>query len=286
MSVKESSATALVRFTGLGIICFNKDLQRGEIAAIRDNKHLLTVKIQQPVFEEAGGNDLLLYKDIATYQNLPKDDVQIEIKALGKPAVKGYEIYHGVDFDRLDSADVNDFRWIVNMNTLHGDTVLSATALSPIAQRRHPITKIYVGNGLFYTHKLDTELFFEKVEKDASGTATRREVFGNVAETIGVKIESEEVSFTIRIGDREETQSLKRIDGLPFRIEIKNMDYSEDAVYSDMADYYGYLSSPTGQQFDLTPIIEDAGTAHGGAVNHKQFCHPVGSDDLATIDEL
>ena len=33
MSVQESSATALVRFTGLGIICFNQDRQRGEIGA-------------------------------------------------------------------------------------------------------------------------------------------------------------------------------------------------------------------------------------------------------------
>jgi hypothetical protein len=31
MSVNESSATALVRFTGLGILCFNRERQGGEI---------------------------------------------------------------------------------------------------------------------------------------------------------------------------------------------------------------------------------------------------------------
>jgi hypothetical protein len=281
MSVKESSATALVRFTGLGIICFNKDLRRGEIAAIRDNKHLLSVKIQQPVFKEGGGNDLIIYQDIATYENLPKEDVRIKIKALGKPAIEGYEIYQSGDFDRLDSANVNDFRWIVNMNTLHDDTALSVTS-----ERRHPVTKIYIGNGLFYTHKLDTNMFFEKVEKNGNGTATQREVFGNVAETIGVKIEGEEVEFTIRTGDKEETHSLKRVHGLPFRIEIKNMDYDANAVYSDMPDYYGYLSSPSGKQFDLTPIIEDGGESLGGSINQKQFCHPVVSDDLPSVDGL
>lgn len=282
MSIKESSATVLVRFTGLGIICFNSDRQRGEIAAIRDDKHLLSIKIQQPVYQEGSGNDLILYEDIATYEKLPKDDVQLEIKARGIPAIKGYEIYQNGDFDRLTSADINDFRWIVDMNTLHGDT-----ALSPTAKGRHPLTKIYIGNGLFYTHKLDTELCFEKEEKDASGKAKQREVFGNVAETIGVKIEGDEVDFTIRIGDREETQSLKRVDGLPFKIEIKNMDYNENAVYSDMADYYGYLSSPNGHCFDLIPIFEDAGrvTAEGKAVNIKQFCHPVASS-VSSIDEL
>lgn len=277
MSVIESTATALVRFTGLGIICFNQDLQRGEIAAIRDNKHSLSIKIQRPIYQDGCENDLVVYQDIATYQKLPKDDVRIEIKALGQPAIEGYEVYKSGDFDRLDSADVNDFRWIVNVNDLHGDA-----ALRPTAEGRHPLAKIYIGNGLFYTHKLDRNLFFEKVETDATGKPTEREVFGNVGETIGVKIEGEEVGFTIRIGDTEETHSLKRIEGLPFKIEIKNMDYSTDAVYSDMADYYTYLACPNGKQFDLAPIVEDGG---GECVNQIQFCHPIGTD-LKSIDEL
>lgn len=280
MPIQESTATALVRFTGLGIICFNKDRHRGEIAAIRDNKHTLSVRIQKPVFQEGSGTDAVAYQDVATYQQLPKDNVQIEITAQGKPAIDGYEIYEPGDFDRLDSADVNDFRWVVNMNALHDQTILN-----PTAEARYPIAKIYIGNGLFYAHKLDRNLFFEKVEKDANGTATNREVFGNVAETIGVKIEGEEVNFTIRIGGNEETHSLKRLHGLPYRIEVKNMDYSENAVYSDMADYYRYLSSPQGTQVHLAPIVEDGGTTAEG-VNHIDFCHPIGSDDLGTIDDL
>jgi hypothetical protein len=282
MPVKESSATALVRFTGLGIICFNQDRQRGEIATIRDHKHLLTIKIQQPVYQDGGGNDLIVYQDIATYQQLPKDEVQIEIKAQGNPAIEGFEIYQSGDFDRLDSADLNDFRWIVNMNTLHDDT-----DLGPALEERHPVSKIYIGNGLFYTHKLDTNLFFEKVEKDAGGAATQREVFGNVAETIGVKLEGDEVIFTIRSGAEEKTHTLRRVEGLPFKIEIKNMDYSENAVYSDMADYYKYLSSPNGKQFDLSPIVEETSgeTNGGGSINQKTYCHPVASN-LSSIDQL
>lgn len=281
MSVNESSATALVRFTGLGIVCFNKERQRGEIAVIRDNKHTLSIKIQKPVFQEGADKDIIVYQDIATYENLPKDGVQIEIKAAGEPAIKGYEIYESGNFDRLETADANDFRWIVNMDSLHGDT-----ALSPTKEQHYPLTKLYLSNGLFYTHKLDTNLFFAKVEKDASGTATQREAFGNVGETIGVKIEGAEVSFTIRIGDREETQSLKRVPDLPFRIEIKNMDYSTGAVSSDMPDYYKYLSSPSGKQFDLDPIVEDDGTG-GGAISQEDFCHPInGGGGLSSIDEL
>lgn len=272
MSVKEGSATALVRFTGLGIICFNKDRQRGEIAVVRDHKHLLSVRIQQPIFKEGSG-DTIVYQDIATYEKLPKEDVQIEIKSVGNPAIAGYEIYQSGEFDRLDSADLNDFRWIVNMSALHGDA-----ALTKSAERSHPLTKISIANGFYYTHKLDTNLFFERVETDALGSARNREVFGNVGETIGVKIEGDAVSFTIRIGGAEETHMLQRVEGLPFKIEIKNMDYNEDAVYSDMADYYTYVSSPDGTHFDLAPIIEEGGAA-GGAVNQKQYCHPVVVDD-------
>lgn len=280
MALHESSATALVRFTGLGIVCFNKEQQRGEIAAIRDNKHKLTIKIQKPVYQDGVDMDIIAYQDIATYPDLPKDGVQLEVKAVSAP-IKGYEIYQSGDFDRLDSADVNDFRWVVNMNHLHGDAVLA-----PTAEEKPPLAKIYIGNGLFYTHKLDTNLFFEKVEKDAQGAATQREIFGSVAETIGVKIEGDEVAFTIRIGDKEESHSLQRIDGLPYRIEIANMDHSENAVYSDMPDYYRYLATAGGNQFDLSPVVENDGLATAEGVNTREFCHPIGSDDLRTIDDL
>jgi hypothetical protein len=279
MSINESSATALIRFTGLGIVCFNKDKQRGEVGVIRDNKHKLSIKIQRAIFQESDGNDVLRFEDIAAYQDLPKEDVEIEIKAAGQPAIAGYEIYQSGEFDRLNSTDPNDFRWVVNMNSLHGET-----SLAPGTETRYPLTKLYINNGLFYAHKLDTNLFFEKVGKDASGQATEPETFGNVAETIGVKIEGDEVSFTIRIAGKEETHSLKRIDGLPFRIEIKNMDYDANAVYSDMPDYYKYLASPTGERFDLSPVVEEG--ADGGTISSTDFCHPIVVDDPPSIDAL
>jgi hypothetical protein len=272
MPVQESSATALVRFTGLGIISFNKEQGRGEVAVIRDNKHTLTVRIQAPVFQDGADQDIVVYQDVATYEKLPKDDVRIEINAIGNATIEGYEIYRGGEFERLDSPDPNDFRWIVNMNTLHADTSLVSGR-----EDRDPLTRISVSNGLFYTHKLDTKLFFEKVETDAKGDV-RREVFGNVAETVGVKIEGDSVKFTIRIGDREETHMLKRVEGLPFRIEIKNMDYSDNAVYSDMPDYYKYVSPAGGDRVELVPIVEDEG-AGGGSVNQIEFCHPIVVDD-------
>jgi hypothetical protein len=280
MPIKESSAALLVRFTGLGIVCFNQQRRRGEIAAIRDTKHLFSARLQRPVYADGAERDLITYQDVAVYRDLPKEDVRIEIKALSGAAIEGYEIYQRGNFDRLNAADVNDFRWIVRMEALHGDAPLSPTGQSP-----YPLSKIYIENGFFYTHKLATDFFFEKVKTGAGGAA-QREAFGSVGETVGVKIDADEVSLRISVGAREESHTLKHVDGLPYRLEILNMDYSEDAVYSDMADYYGYLSSPTGERFDLSPVLEDdAETAGGGSFNQKQFCHPI-TTDLPTIDEL
>ena len=285
MPLNESSATALVRITGLAIVCFNEEQRRGEVALVRDDKHTLSVKLQRPVFQEGGGGDLVVYQDVASYHNLPKEGVRIEIKSAGAGAAEGYEVYTGGgEFDRLDSPDPRDFRWIVHMDSLHGGARLRPTGHGP-----HPLTGLYISGGRFYTHKLDTELFFEKVEKDPAGRELGREVFGNVGETVGVTLGGEEVVFKLSVGGREESHTLRRVEGLPFRIEVKNMDYSPNAVYSDMPDYYGYLASPDGTEFDLAPMKEegqDGGAqAAGGAINQREFCHPVAAD-LDSIEQL
>ena len=125
----------------------------------------------------------------------------------GKSAINGYEIYQAKDeFDRLNSDDTNDFRWIVNMANLHGEKLTASKS-----ENRYPISKLFIENGLFYVHKLDTDLFFEKVEKDADGNEKNREILGNVAETIGVKIESDEVVFKIKIELRGTMDSIGQV---------------------------------------------------------------------------
>lgn len=279
MPIHESSATALVRFTGLGIICFNEDRGRGEIGIVRDKNHTLTIKIQRPTFKEGADADVIVYEDVAVYENLPKKNVEIEITS-EQPAIEGYEIYQSGNFSRLDATDPNDFRWIVNFEELHGNAPLVKGSEAD----RYPLTKLYINNGLFYTYRLDEKLFFEKVTKDAEGA---REPFGNIAETIGAKIEAETVNVTVRIDGREEKHSLKRVAGLPGRIQIDNMDYSAKAVYSDMPDYYRYRTVSSGPQVELAPVFEGGGQqrVEGGAVNQDDFCHPTFMN-VPSLDEL
>lgn len=281
MSIIESAANTLVRFTGLGIVCFNETQRRGEIAVLRDERHTLSLKIQQPQYLDGAEKDVVVYKNLAVYENLPKEGVEIEIKAAANPAISGFEIYHADEnFNRPGGKDVNDFRWIVDFNELHGDRLVVQNG-----EDKYPFTKLFIADGLFYTHKLDTELYFEKIRKDESGNLQNREAFGNVAETIGVKIEADQVLFRIKYDGTDETQILEKVNGLPYRIEIMNMDYNEDADYSDLPDYYKYLAVSDDEKFELEPVIDEDDDEIGGGVSGKRFCHPIKAE-IDTIEKL
>ena len=268
-SIQENSATALVKLTGLAIICLNQQAKRCEIGAIRDNKHQLTIEVRQP-----GGATVALYK------NLPPQDVRVEIKTKDAP-VAGYQVYQKGTFNRQAANDPNDFRWLVDMQSLHG-SILGVTS----GKRRHPLTKIYIDSGLLYTHKLDHHLVFEKVTKPANSLASSPQPYGRVAKTMGAQIDGAEVSITVQIGTNPpQTHVLPRIPNHPAQIEIKNIDYNLGATTSDMPDYYRYLASPNGTQVELrrsggqTPIIG------GKGLNQENFCHPV-VFPLPSIDQL
>jgi hypothetical protein len=61
------------------------------------------------------------------------------------------------------------------------------------------------------------------------------------------------------------------------------MDHSANAVYSDMPDYYKYMTSLDGNRFDLTPVTEDG---DGESVNQLEFCHPIVIDAPPSINAL
>ncbi|HMS41296.1 MAG TPA: hypothetical protein PKE69_13785 [Pyrinomonadaceae bacterium] len=272
MSVTESTATALVRFTGMGIVNFSKSRNRGEIEVVRDGKHTLNVKIQKPVFKDGLERDVIVYEDVKVYENLPAEGVEISISTSDDSAVKGFEVYRSENFDRLTSEDFNYYNWVVSLENLHGENLVKDTKTDAF-----PTSNITIENGFYYAHKLDTNLFFEKIEKDAEGKEIAREVFGNVAETVGVKLEADEVVFTIKIGDTQDVHTFPRVHGLPVRIEIVNMDYNEDAVYSDMPEYYKYFADSSGTSFELEISQEnsDSERLRGGSAKGTAFCHPI-----------
>lgn len=269
MPIRESSATALVRCTGLAMICYKKD-QRCEIGFIRDDAHVLTFKILRPFYQD-GTNDVVTYRAVVLYGELPNDNVHVEIRAQGA-SIAGCQIHHDPGFERLSSNDPSDFGWLVNFDELYGESTLSPTSRQP-----YSLARVNILNGLLYTHQLDEQLVFEKVRKDANGKEGKPEGFGRVAETLGARLDGDEVTLNIRIGDMEATHSLPRVAGLPYIIELSNVDPTPDAAYSDMPVYDQYMASPSGEQFELRPVWQ--------AKNQQDFCHPV-VFPLESLDQL
>lgn len=273
MPITKSSTTAFINVRGLGIICFNPQKKRCETAIIRNAEHTLTVNVYKPTFIDGGSSDKLGYTPIFNRKITELEDISIEISGIGNPKIDGFELFQNGDFNRLNGeSDENDLRWILNLEgeEMHGSN-LSKNEQFSLAEKP-PVTRLYISNGLFYAvMPNDKDLpdfpFFRKndpfrnVEED----------FGYIAETLGVNIESDEVVFKLNIGITENTLSLPKIDGIPYKIEITNVDENPDAPLSDLPICYKFLSSNDGMEFDLKPLEQN--TADGKPVRGKQYCH-------------
>jgi hypothetical protein len=279
MPVKENSATALVRVRGLGIVCFNRFKNRGEMGLLRDGKHTLSLKISKPVFIEEATSDTVSYDDIVTYESLDPLSTEIEISGEGNSTVNGYEIFMGEKFDRLNAEDndPNDFRWIVRMESeeLHGGALVRNDDVA--ARSQIQVSQLFVSNALFYTNDINENLVFEKIKKEAGGKEVGREDFGFIAETVGAKIESEFVRVRIKTGGEEHIHVFPRVIGSPVKIEVNNIDFNSKSIVSDMPDYYRFLKDESGVEFDLNNVNND-GQAAGDSTTGDDFCHIIWSD--------
>lgn len=273
MPITKSLTTAFINVRGLGIICFNPQKKRCETAIIRNSDHKLTVNVYKPTFIDGGSMDRLGYTSIFSREITELEDVSFEISGVGNPKTDGFELFENGDFDRLNGEnDENDLRWILNLEgeEMHQSS-LSKNQQFSFAEKP-PVTKLYISNGLFYAvmpndNALPEFPFFRKndpyrnVEED----------FGYIAETLGINIDSDEVVFKLKIGTVENTLSLPKIEGIPYKIEITNVDEKPEAPLSDLPICYKFLSPTDGMQFDLKALEQN--TADGKPVRGKQYCH-------------
>ena len=91
-------------------------------------------------------------------------------------------------------------------------------AAQPHCQSPYPLSKIYIENGFFYTHKLATNFFFEKVKAGAGGAGAARSLRQRVRDRRRQARRGRGQPPHRSVGDREESHTLKRVDGLPYRL--------------------------------------------------------------------
>lgn len=205
MPIDTSSAAAIVRFSGLGVLCFNDGA--AENLFLHEAGHTLTVEIFKPLVarirsfystrsEEAAGLATFKqfpyargtrgepldawYKRVAVYDDIdvsqldtpdggPPLDVSVDISAEGTPAMASVGKYPpvAVPFDRVnDIGDENDFKWIVNVTASR----LTGTPTHPLTTSV-PTSRLNIRNAMFYTHSRAADenhvLYkYKRVERD------------------------------------------------------------------------------------------------------------------------
>lgn len=237
-----------------------------------------------------------IFKKVVSYSFFDNKNVEIEIKGIGKPIVDGYRIFQNKEmesFIRDETADVEDFRWIVDLEgeELHNEPVLPL--FKTTKSKSMELSKLFIENGEFYTHDMSRNEFHKVNELNKEDSK-----FGKIANTIGAKIEAEVVSLEISVNGEKHKHLLPENIGFPYIIEVANVETSQgNEEISDMVDYYNVLQLPQGKAIfnfvteeDLQkPFIADENgnpIPTGDPTNFKVFCHLVYAGKSQTIENL
>jgi hypothetical protein len=276
MSIDLSSATAIVKFMGLGIMCFNEKMKRCETLFIHDKNHKPVIKVY--LMEDLGTTNMKKTDGKNTepklsYFYLPtsgitndneKNTLTIEISGVGNCEIDGYTKYNTANFDRrsLDS-DLNDYGWVVN---LERDNLLGDGEKKRKKNKdKTETSKFYISNGEFFTYKLvlpdskqknvkDPQLFHQRklhvIQDEKSQTETiEHSEFGYVADYVGARINADFIKIKIKVGEEEHMHLLPKRK-VPYLIQVDNA-LSGGGSVSDMDIYQGFWGINDPKQVDL-----------------------------------
>jgi hypothetical protein len=307
MPIDTSSAAAVVRFSGLGVLRFNRDRTLAENLFLHEAGHTVTVEIFKPLVarlktffsqnpEEATGlatfrrfpddnEPCPLYKRVAVYEDIDVSqmdtnngplDVCIDVSGEGYTERNGVETFEPAPFDRLaGEGDENDFRWIVNVTAagLLG-TPVPTTAQNSEITTSVPTTRLKIRNAEFYTHSRaangQTPYVYQQVEDVLPGgprALSTIRPFGMINDEIGARIDAEKVRVEVTIGTEAHTHILPKLE-MPYVIYIKN----NAAVSGSDMPIYKKLYETTGPTFDLL-TNEELGLMEGSStITGREFC--------------
>jgi hypothetical protein len=283
-------ATAIVKFTGLGMVCANEGEENIlETLFVHAKQHKLDVKIRKA--KKIGHSATQEVETIATIttEDFVKEEnfwlhsqVRISISSeLGETSkYRGLRLYKNDDFDRSEKSDPNDFGWLINLNR---DRLLGEEEIyQPIANTDFPRSLMTIENCLIYTEKLardkeDVEeiKFIRVIDSGNSAVSERGELkeqkFGKVADWLGAAVFGSAVTLTIEIGGVVREFYLPKSEN-PYIIEISNV--AED-MESDMDVYRTFWAIEGNRQFNLMTDFEIdriLGARHGESVGVRKTC--------------
>jgi len=322
MPIVTSSAAAIVRFSGLGVLCFNGDT--AENLFLHEAGHTLTVEIFEPLLarlkdfydsnpEEAEGlatvrrfpddpNTGKLYKRLTLYEDLDATQLdtngvpkEIYIKVTGdlNPALSAVEPFEGTPGEFVRTAPgnhENDFRWMVNVTRagLMGPLTMGCTVSGAVPTN----SLLEIKNAMFYTETLaanenDVPLVFKKVANVPSGTPDfiGAPIFGKIADEIGAMIDADRVKVEVKIGNEVHTHLLPKIAGHPYIIYIKN---NAAVSESDMPLYKKLWNTtdPPRDTFDLLTEAETQLMGESSTITGREFCSGIFAECPSSVGDF
>lgn len=323
MSLDINSAAAIVRFKGLGILCFNEALARAENLFIHKNDHKLLLEIYAPVSAE--DNDKLIadnvkegdkprlrlfndywYEQYAAYPSFQgTDDVTpmtIEVRGIGNPDVAGYAKYTPDDFHRdILNDDVNDLRWIVDPVS---DGIFPSHGLLTIGDPEAAVSRLYINNATFYTATIPgfkkgaatvdtTAINFRKVALLDDGAAEHvifeayqnAAPFGPIGEEIGAGIDADAVQLMVTVGTEAHTHIFPRIH-MPIVIYLNNS--ATTTPESDIPVYRNFWGPSSEPTFNLIEeeVIKTTLDPAVDPVSGTEMCYGIVTEEPPCIEAL
>lgn len=302
-------ATALVHFTGLGMVCANEPEEKLETMFIHAKKHKLNIEISKVTkivdgrVEEQEFMNSLTYEDFLLEQNFwHHSQIKISISSeLGKSSkYRGLSFYTPGDFDRSEKSNRNDFRWLINLNK---DRLLGEEEMyDPVPNNDFPRSLLTIENCLLYTDKLavddnDREVeFLHVVDRGEVPYKNRSDFkeqkFGKVADTLGAAVFGSLVNVKIEFDGKIHNFHLPKTEN-PYLIKITNVAKDMD---SDMDVYRTFWAlEPSDIKFNL--LVDDEidkllGRSQGGTVGARKTCalarieRPSGDDQKTSIADF
>ena len=237
MPLDHEKATAKISVTGLAISSFNETTRNWEVALIKDEKHVLRLRVVK--FDDNGD------RSIATFEINDKHKIFV---TAANAVVPDEPLFMRDPFDRknIEISHPEDFRWIVDFER-------EFNSGNRIDMKKVPATELFVSQPVLYA-----ESDHKRRDLDLVNLGTNESTeFGTLAEICNGDITCNPGGAVIlRVeGPLGFSIDLPHVEGHTHKIRIENECPPDPNVESppptDFSLYFKMMELPAEQQFDL-----------------------------------
>jgi hypothetical protein len=292
LTINKQPCILTITYNGLAVSCFSEkknksDTGKNESAILRVSDHKLSVYLEN---QQTGKKESI---------PIPINNVEIEIKALENPKIKGFEKFVSkTAFTRkIKSDNPFDLRWIPNIESaeFHNGKISCYDKID------FPLTKMSIQNAVFYCNKKSSK-DLKKSKGDWMLESKVLEIvkksnFGRVGFEMGAKIDADQVQILIKQNDTILLDKvLSKSEGVEYLLKIENMCSDETNRASHSGDFHRYyeIFDNKGAGFELEGKLFDEldkkekkpSNQKGETISRAEFCGMIFSNERTDLNDL